>query len=286
MCPLSFELNDVVEFRIYRNENTVETPQWSQTYYTLQTTTITEINKLYSLKVISIEEADANIDGNVPYINKHVYRIIVPANANTNVPIVSVNNTMNILASPLIVENAQEEDITDYVSIIAGFDVLYATMVDMTDYGLEYDTQNDQFIYIGPEPLYTGPMIDGGAVRVEATDPYGFSVASPDAGVRLTPNIPYCTTSKIYNNIRLHDCWYYDNNDTTIELQFNLTNESGSSSELEVVQLDILDSSNNVLVSTTIALPDLGPGGFTTIGKTITDNISINDIYDFTISAL
>lgn len=284
-CPLSFSLNDVVEFRMYRNENTVETPQWSQTYYTLQTTTITEINKLYPLKVISIEEADANIDGNVPYINKHVKDVILSTEYNHNVPIVTRNETIDLFTAPIVVRNPENENITEYVSIVGGFYSLYGTDVDPSDYGTAYDATHDESIYTGPSALYTGDMNTPCMVSVSATDIYNFMVSAPGIGVRLTPNIPFCNTNHTYSGLTIHDCIFYENGND-IDLEFSIINDSSSSFTLEVVQLDIVDNSNNILASTTITLPDLGPGGFTTVGKTITDNISINDIYNFTMTAL
>ena len=292
-CPLSFSLNDVVEFRIYRNESTVgELPQWSQTYYTLQTTTITEVNKLYSLKVISLEEADAYIDNDLPYINKHGYRYTGQPYSGNTVEIVDVYDPIDLIEDGITVYNVDNEDITSYCNVSVEFRDINGTVVNPEDYKVTWHPSTGEFTYDGPTSLSLSQYNESSEYSFSVTDYYnGILTNATNYAIFVPACAPVIDSTYRLWLMQPYTATISGNTYTKVNI-FGIANISGTAQPSNMVVLSILDNSNNELAElhgTINALPTGGSYQYNHAASFISNSgvsIDVNDIAGYAIKSV
>lgn len=196
-CPISFYENDEVELRVYRNEGTVDNPEWS-TRYAAQQFTVGQPYTWINTSDLIIDQIDAYID-DVPYVNKHVYGINFVQQITNYMEELQTNT---VLFTNVEVVNSNIQDITQYMIDI------YAEIYDIdndeyTEYEITYDSVNKVFTYTDSTDLPDGHYY----IYVVAVDQFGNAVHTPYT-LTIGPifpfedNLPYtCDNGAIINSI-------------------------------------------------------------------------------------
>lgn len=152
-CNISFYVNDTMEMRVYRNENTTDNPIWSTRYVSYQKTITTAYDHIPIIgngDNLYLEEVDAYID-DVPYLNKHPYSYTFSTTPIDPVVVPTSGETI-----PLEVSGVYNYDGTDITQYVTGYIAYFHHLNTGDDFDLAYDSGTGEFTYADEETMPEG----------------------------------------------------------------------------------------------------------------------------------